>query len=114
MGWRTRDKQAREQKHDSMEAHLREARRLHAARIRVQFPNWEEVIHDAKEVVRVYEAEMNLPLGTYDVAFDEHGLNEGYFLVVPSRADAMHEETLLERIRERTGETFDVDRSASI
>ena len=114
MGWRTRDKQTRDQKHDSMEAHLREARRLHAARIRVQFPNWEDVIHDAKEAVRAYEAELKLPLGTYDVNFDEHGLNEGYFLVLPARSDSLHEEALLARIRERTGETFDVDRTAAM
>ncbi len=114
MGWRSRDKKAKDIQHDSMESHLRQAKRRHAARIRLQFPNWEDVVEDATAEVRDYEGEVNLPIGSFDVQFDEHGLDEGYFLVIPEHLVELHREALIDRIRKRTRETFDVkiERSA--
>jgi len=109
MRWRKRDTKAKDLKHDSMESHLREARRLHAARVRIQFPNWQDVVHDASEVVSEYELEFALPKDSFEIVFDEHGLNEGYFLILPRKGSDQHKEELLRRIRASTGETFDVE-----
>lgn len=94
-------------RHDNAMDKLKEARERHERWLQQQFGNRKDVLRDAEDIVRVFEAEHGYQRGTVAATFDEHGSHLGYRLVVHGRFP--DEADLIGRIRDRTGETFEVD-----
>jgi len=105
--WPKNDYTAEERRHDELIGKLQDTREKHRTWIRHEFPNHEDVVRGAEDVIIEYERDRVLAPGSVKAVFDDHSSHLGYFLIVQGRLPIEHE--LVERIRTSTGETFEVD-----
>ena len=87
---------------------LRDAKKQQERRIRVQFPNRDLVLREARHKVDAFLDEHRLLMGTVEAVFDEKGVELGYYLVV--RDKNVDVEQLLADLRKDTGEIFELRR----
>jgi hypothetical protein len=97
----------RQKKRDDILSRLDKGRRRHDTWVSQQFANRKDVLRDATEEVDAFEEEMGLRPGTIQAVFDDTGAHLGYFLVVTGHRQNLQE--LIDRIRTKTGEWFEVD-----
>jgi hypothetical protein len=105
--WPKRDKKSEDRHHEEIIGKLKESKEKHRGWVRHQFPNYEDVVRGAKDVVIEYERDRLIDPGTIEPIFDDHSAHLGYFLIVHGRVEAEHD--IVAAIRQRTGETFEVD-----
>ena len=105
--WPKKDKKADTERHEKLVSQIRKARVHHRTWVSQEFPNNADVVRDAQYIVDDFEAEHGLTRGSIEVKFDDHGSHLGYFLIM--RGTLPDEHDLVVQIREKTGESFEVD-----
>jgi hypothetical protein len=110
MKWRSERRGTKEAaaRNETIASKLDEAKARHKAWVREQFPNKDDVIRGARDLVDEFEERQGLKPGTVMAIFDDHGARLGYFLRIQGRNVDTHE--LVERIKSETGEWFEIDR----
>ncbi|MFQ5460830.1 MAG: hypothetical protein ACE5EL_08555 [Anaerolineae bacterium] len=103
---RVADKALRKKRDETLER-LKNARKMHETWVRQQYPNSADIVAQARDIVEDFELSQGLKRGSIEATFDTSGVHLGYFLVVKGRCP--HEQDLVAKIRETTGETFEVD-----
>ena len=97
----------RSKEHEEMLKKMGQARLRHESWIREQFGNSADVVREARDLTYRFKEEHELKHGTIEPVFDSHGSHLGYFSKVRGRV--ANDKELVELIRQRTGETFEVD-----
>ena len=101
-------KKARDKREEALKR-LREGRKQHERWISSQFANRHDVLRDARDIVDDYEQAQGLEPGTIEPVFEDSGANIGYFLRMSVDHNVPDTRDLIDRIRSKTGEWFEVE-----
>ena len=111
MRFRSESKAAKRDRDKREEAlkKLEQGRQRHNEWISQQFANRRDVLRDAQDIVDEYEKAEGLTPGTVEPVFEDVGANIGYFLRMDVDHNVPDTRDLIDRIRSKTGEWFEVE-----